>query len=221
MSLGEYIKTPNTIGLWHFNGNANDDSGNGLNGSNVGTVIYSKSNGKFNEGAGGFFTNSSYISIADNNLLDLTTFTISVFVKITVFKGVIYAKFRSAYVDGNYYLDTAGRSNRLRFLYASNGTQTNLTINKSLSSGVWYNVIVTAGGGNIKAYINAELISTSTYTGTIATNAHPLTIGTRATDYSYNYLDGNIDELIIENVIWDQTQIQKYYTQSLGRYATP
>lgn len=219
MGFGEFIKSPNTIGLWHFNGNANDDSGNGLNGSNVGSVVYSKANGKFNEGAGGFLANGAYISIADNPLLDLTTFTISTFFKLNTFGGVVYAKFQSGQNGHiNYYLDTAGGSNRLRFLYSPNGAFSAVTINKTLSTNTWYNVIVTAGSGNLKVYINAELVTNVNYTGTIPTNTYPLIVGSRATDYTFSYLGGCIDELIIENRIWSAQEIQKYYTYTKGMF---
>ena len=223
MSFGESIKSPNTVGLWHFNGNANDDSGNGLNGTNIGTVVYSKANGKFNEGAGSFNTYYSGVRIEDNANLDLTTFTVSVWFKVnSMWGGALVAKFKAGTSDVNYYIDTDGGSNRLRFIY-SNGTQSVLTINKSLANNIWYNVIVTAGSGSIKAYINAELITQTTYQGTISTNAHPLIIGARKSadgmPYTYDsYLDGCIDEVIIENVIWNQQKIQKYYTNALGRF---
>ena len=221
MGFGEFIKSPNTVGLWHFNGNANDDSGNGLNGANVGTVVYSKANGRFNEGAGGFYANSSVIRVEDNTLLDLTTFTISAFFKVNRFwDGAIFAKFQAAQSNTNYYLDTAGGNRNLRFMY-SNGTQSVLYVNKLLSNNIWYNVIVTAGSGVIKVYINSELISQASYTGTLATNTYPLTFGGRlqASGYTYDsYLDGSIDEVIIENRIWTAQEIQKYYTNALGRF---
>lgn len=223
MSFGEFIKTTNTVGLWHFNGNANDESGNGLNGANIGTVVYSKANGKFNEGAGSFLTNSSVIRVEDNNLLDLTTFTISVWFKVnSVWDGVMIAKFRSASAtDINYYIDTARGDNRVRILLSPNGTFTEITIPKRLVNNTWYNVIITAGSGSLKAYINSKLEYSTIYTGAIPTNSHPLVIGGRLSKNGVaydSYLDGCIDEVFIENRIWTAQEIQKYYTNALGRF---
>lgn len=60
--LGEIISLPSLKGHWPLNGNSNDSSGNGMNGTDN-NITYIK--GKFGQSADGNGTDS-YISIADN-----------------------------------------------------------------------------------------------------------------------------------------------------------
>lgn len=226
MSFGEYLGAGSGVTnvLYHLNGDGNDSSGNGLNLLSYNTVSFSKSYGKFNEGVGNFFATSSCLYSNDNAKFDLTTFTISLFFQVTgVWDGCIISKFKGAQNSStNYYVDTAGGSNRLRVFFAANGTFYNTTINKSLNSNQWYNLIITAGIGVVKVYIDATLINTINYTGTITTNDFPFVIGARWSSLNTfeSFLAGNVDEVIIENVVWDAVKIQKYYSQTLGRFAT-
>jgi len=222
MSFGEYLGSGTSItnALYHLNGNGNDDSGNGLNLTSYNNALFGKSYGRFNEGVGNFAATNSALYSFDNPKFDLTTFTISLWFKVTgVWDGTIISKFKGGQnTNTNYYVDTAGGSNRLRLFFAANGTFYNTTINKSLNSNQWYNLVVTAGSGAVKVYIDSVLITTVTYTGTITTNDYKFAIGGREGSVNFldSFLDGNIDEVIIKNVIWDQVKIQKQYTYQKG-----
>ena len=47
MSYGELKPEPNCVGLWHFNGDANDSSGNENHGTVYGATLYNA--GKFGQ----------------------------------------------------------------------------------------------------------------------------------------------------------------------------
>lgn len=222
MSFGEYIGAgaATTNALYHLNGNGNDDSGNGLNLTSYNNAPFGKYYGKFNEGAGNFAATNSCIYSNDNAKFDLTTFTISLWFNVTgAWDGTIISKFMGrSNLTTNYYADTAGGYNRLRVFFSNGTTFYNTTINKSLNSNQWYNLVVTAGGGSVKVYIDAKLINTISYTGTITTNDHKFVIGGREEPIITfgSFLAGNVDEVIIENRIWSPVEIQKYYTMSKG-----
>jgi len=42
----------------------------------------------------------------------------------------------------------------------------------------------------------------------------------QANGVTQEYWDGAIDEVIIEDVAWSASKVKKYYTNSLGRFAT-
>lgn len=224
MSFGENIGAGSgvTNALYHLNGNGNDSSGNGLNLTNYNSPTFSKNYGRFNEGIGNLAGNSSCLYAADNPKFDLTTFTISLWFKVTgIWDGTIISKFKGAQnARTNYYVDTAGGLNRLRFFISNGTTFYNTTINKSLNSNQWYNLVITAGSGTSLVYIDSQLINTINYAGTITTNEYPLVIGGRyslSSTYE-SFLAGNIDEVRIDNEIWDASKIQRKYTNALGRF---
>jgi len=62
-----YNPTGNTVGLWHLDGNSNDSTANGGNGTDT-SISYSSVNGYFNQGAG-LNGSTSKISINNNAIL--------------------------------------------------------------------------------------------------------------------------------------------------------
>ena len=66
-----YVPSNGLVGWWPFNGNANDESGNNLNGTVNGASLVSDRFGSANKSYS-FNGTSNYIEVADNNLLDIT-----------------------------------------------------------------------------------------------------------------------------------------------------
>jgi hypothetical protein len=76
-----YVPSNGLVGWWPFNGNANDESGNGNNGTTTNATITSDRNGSLNS-AYTFNGTSNFIEIPDSPTLRLnnTDFTISFWV---------------------------------------------------------------------------------------------------------------------------------------------
>jgi hypothetical protein len=227
MSFGEYIGSgaATTKLLLHLNGSSADSSGNSYTIADT-AITYSKANGKFNEGTGFAGAGStSRIVINDDNNLDLTSFFISFWIKVASMpNGAILSKFQAGATGStNFLIDCSGASNSVRFILGNTvGTVTNVRINAALPTGVWNNVAFSVGANVIKGYMNGKELLSSTYTGTVNTNAYPLVVGARyqpATSPTFeDYLTGQLDEIIIENATWDYVKYLKYYTNSLGRF---
>ena len=215
MSLGEYIKTPNTVGLWHLNGNSTDDSGNGNNGTDT-DITYSKSNGKFNDGAS---FNGSSSKIVTGNCNYGTYFTVSIWVRPNNVVQKDFARLiESNYTTGfslNYY-----NSSGVDTIYATvKGVGVWVTGSATVVRNVWQNVILTYNGAKISVYVNGKLsYFQNSSTNPTLTNA-PIYIGEYVGGGDY-YFNGSIDEVVLENRAWTQQEIQKYYTNALGRFAT-
>lgn len=61
-----YVPTNGLVGYWPFNGNANDESGNGNNGSNNGATLTTDRNGVANQAYS--FDGNDFIQTSNQNL---------------------------------------------------------------------------------------------------------------------------------------------------------
>ena len=71
MNVFAQVPTNGLVGYWPFNGNANDESGNNNNGTVSGATLTTDRFGNANK-AYSFDGTNDYISVLDNNSLDLT-----------------------------------------------------------------------------------------------------------------------------------------------------
>lgn len=84
----------------------------------------------------------------------------------------------------------------------------------SLNTGQWYHVVLLQSSGKLYAYVDGtQYCSDTTPSGTEATDAYPIRIGTR--NYAVNYcFQGTIDEVAIYNRSLNSTEIQQHYFNS-------
>ena len=80
-----YVPTNGLVGYWPFNGNANDQSGNGNNGTVNGATLTADRNGNSNN-AYYFNGTSNYINL---NKTLTSQFSISLWVSVSTFKTYI------------------------------------------------------------------------------------------------------------------------------------
>lgn len=224
MSLGEFIPSSNTILMLHLNGNSTDGSSNGLNGTDT-SITYSKIYGKFNEGAT-FNGSTSRIMIPSQDLFRTNTWTFSC---ILVNKGTlpatasyIFARNKNADLYARLGIGFQKATGKL-FVCANQGTneweRKDVYSFNDLANGDM--ITITSKWPTLKTYKNGVLVNTSTFTTrdflTVDANAQ-IAIG-RAGAYSNYYFNGALDEIIFENIDWSAIQVQKYYTNTIGRFA--
>lgn len=232
MSLGEYqgAGAATTRLLLHLNGNSNDSSGNGLNGTDT-NMTYSKNYGKFNEGA--YFNGSGQIRLGNSTVLQPDIITISMWIKRTttsestptlIMRDNGLVSYASAYCI---YLTTT--TGYIRYEQQQPGgtyvaVQSTIAITDTTT---WHHVCVTRNptAGTTYIYLDGNLVGSGTGNTTAiyyGTTRQGTNIG------AYIYGDGSMlarytgymDEVIIENYGWTIQQVQKYYTNSLGRFGT-
>ena len=81
-TIPSYVPTNGLVGWWPFNGNANDESGNGNNGTVNGATLTADRNGKANS-AYSFDGVNDFIEVAQNQTLNnVSSFSISIWYKI-------------------------------------------------------------------------------------------------------------------------------------------
>ncbi len=169
-----YVPTNGLVGYWPFNGNANDESGNGNTLVNNGGSFISDRNGLENNAL-------SLVSVGTNlkakNVspsLTSSAQTISYWLKLpsqyhystlTLFSnGVAYTNGSHLYLDQN---DGAyGTNNYIIGILIGNGQSTSFKTNQT-ELGNWCSVVTTYDGGTIKIYFNGILKSSLPYNGGI------------------------------------------------------
>jgi hypothetical protein len=209
------VNMTGNIGLWHFNGNWLDSSGNGNNGSAAGNATPSSSakigsNGAFFDGSG------DYVTIPDSPLLRPTnTLTISAWSRLSGsqvnngFVGKRYADLSDPY--NSYLLGSNGFTYVFCISNGTGGSQSCINTSALLDN-TWYHVAGVYDGATMKLYINGVLNASGNKTGNIGYSALPLTIGAART--SGDYYKGWLDEVAIFNRALQEQEIQNMYSRT-------
>jgi len=206
-----YVPTNGLVGYWPFNGNANDESGNGNNGTVNGATLTSDRNGNPNSAYHFTLANSNYINCLGNNIpIGSTSSTMSIWFNAAGFSnsGASRAMMSFGMWNGNQarYIGQRGGSSNL-ITYAQFGNDKNCTLNYLLNT--WYHFVATYESGVVKIYINSNLLGTYTITGT-ATAVGNVYFGSHPR--LGDYFDGNLDEAAIYNRALSQSEITQLYT---------
>lgn len=220
MTLGVYTGAGAGITklLWHMEGNSNDSSGNGNNGTDT-SITYALANGKFSQGAQMNNVNDQIVKATNLGIAGNGEITISLWTKLNteIASGIYqFTIFRSTTgadrYFGWYYEYNAG-TRRLRL----DGSGTSAYGNIDLGTIAKYNVIVTRASGAspvMNLYLNGSLFITGN-AGAGAAGANDFRIGNATASPIADF-----DEVIVENVAWSASQARKYYTWAMGRYAS-
>lgn len=230
----------NLVAYYAFENNANDLSGNGHNGSLIGspTFVSGKNGNAINFGNN---DNLNYIDIADNNDFSFTNgttdvpFTISLWVKFSSFSSIgnwLVSK-RNTTTGGDEW-QFCYSSNRLifnKFQFNNNSIyQEILSTLNPFSLNTWYHLCYTDSGsgtvGSGKLYINGILnVAINQNVGVTYTRMNNGTSITRIGRNSWNLDDnrlkhrGLIDELAIwKNRDLNATEVAELYNSGVGKF---
>lgn len=216
MNLGEFIPTPNSKLVLHFNGNSNDSSGNGLNGTDT-NVLYSKNYGKFNEGVRFTYSYGERISFGADPVL--VNFTYLAWVYVPALKGTAIT-IKSGYSSNSqngcpqFRIEANGKLGLIKSYVAAIAYSTDV-----VATNAWNRVAVTfAAGGVTKFYINGKYAGGGTNNQSFNQKNLLIGINSEAGGW-YEPFNGNVDEFVIENRVWTAIEFQNDYTYSLGRFA--
>ena len=219
-----YVPIDGLVGYWPFNGNANDDSGNGNNGTVNGSVQLTTDRFGISNSSYLFPGNSnSYISVSGSQQLKIQSeITISAWI---LMDGGYYnpriIQFGN-YVDSGYSLFVNGVSNVSRTLTGliTNVGGLGVGLSSELNSLVWNHVcFVSNSNGYGKLYINGVLVST--VNGSVPNNVSyigDLNIG-RMDHPAYDAWGGKLDDIGIWNRDLTEQEITNLYNSSLPQTA--
>ena len=224
----EFQNDENTAGLWHFNNNLNDESGNGYHGAGFGTSFASNTPGltesisgctdseannynpdaTFDDGSCEYVEptdyslsfNSNRVEVPSSESLNSISNTIS-----------IYGRINPAGFDGAHRRiinrgDCAGGSRYILVvnpqgkLEFGNGNGNKVISNSQLAMNEWSEIFVHMNEGEAELYINGAFEGSATIGNLSYNSSAPLYIGSEC---STSYYEGLIDELAIWNTAVD------------------
>jgi hypothetical protein len=234
MSLGEYKSrgAADTRLLLHLNGNTSDSSGNGNNGTGTNITYVNSRLGKCAS-----FSMSpntwSHIQVPDHSSLNIRdAITVSVWYNLQNFfgNGCIVSKWSVDITPSarQYLLYCDPADGVLGFYIQTSSGEFSVFENESRQVGIWRYVTGVYDGTTVKLYVDGVLKNQLNATGQID-NPNPasdLGIGavfnltSISSIYSMRRFRGYMDEVIIEGRAWSYSEIKRYYTNTLGKFAT-
>jgi hypothetical protein len=213
------VSTTGLVGYWPFCGNANDESGNGNNGTVNGATLTTDRNGNANS-AYSFNGSSSYINCGNPSIFStLNNFTISTWINPTNISNnttgtlikVILSKY-GGYSDG-YILGIFNNQSEIRIHGQSSQKSAR---SNNLVANNWVHVVAIKDGLSLKIYMDNVLLQTtdlSSFTQTLNTTSS-LTIGKASwspTLDAEGYFNGKIDDIGIWNRALTAQEIANLY----------
>jgi hypothetical protein len=194
--------TNGLVAYYPFSGNADDASGNGLNGTNNGATLTADRFGK-PASAYSFDGSTSFISIDSSPLLQLSTnLTISFWMN-SASGGMMICKGNEecAYSVGGSVSSGIGFNHQ---------NINNMVFSKSpLPSNMWFQVVCTLNSTDARIYINGQLNNSGTGE-TLGTGTGALTIG-KINSGLPSYYQGSLDDLRIYNCALSADEVQQLY----------
>ena len=204
------------VAYYPFNGNANDESGNGNNGIVYGATLTTDRFGNVDR-AYSFNGVNSYIEVSQSQSLDSTTnkLSLSVWVKFNHdfrygWGGILwYGPLRN-----ETYGLTLGPDYKLKFSTNWNGSPVDdIIISTTLSENTWYHISFVFTSGQAKAYINGSL-TTSIALNNVILPLHANRIFRIGDNYGAisEFWSGVIDDIRIYNRTLSDSEVQQLYS---------
>lgn len=228
----------------NFQGNANDLSGNGLNGTVNGATLCPGQTGIPNT-AYLFDGVNDYIQLPTNTLFNLKTWTLQALIKMNGFysgncqtNAIIWHATQNAsnhyslVISDNYY-DLSCSTNSTQEAFGANaaGTSTTpdfqspwYTSNGYVNTNTWYCLTATYDSSTISVYIDGTLVESGPWTnqyyyGVGAGTPSPTYIGKGNSTLAYpNWFNGIIDQVSIWKDAMGSQEIQHYCDSSHAGY---
>lgn len=205
--LGGLSTDDSIVAFYKFDGNAKDSSGNGHNGTIMGTTLYSSDRFNNTGKACEFDGTTTYIEIAPDKGFNFTDseFTISVWIyRVVAAGGTIFNHFPA----GNPEIDIHFATDNPNFQINSGAYSTSSTF--ALSLDIWYHLVFTWDKNRLKLYIDGEFNNEfsgavfNNYTGNYQAN-----IG--ASHSANNWFRGRMDDFIIFKRALSDDEVEKLY----------
>ena len=194
--VNTYFNMTDNVALWHFEGNANDTSGDGNNGTVSGATQVA---GKVGSNAYSFDGISDYIDVGSNFAYTTEDFSFSFWVQ----EGASQSGFVNIFGNQSGYkgfcLETSTSSGHSYRIVTGDGSWT-FGSAVALTPGAWTHFVITRSGSTISIYKNGVLaVSDSSFPTTITAATIPMWLG--ANQSSGRYWQGILDEF----AIWERT----------------
>jgi hypothetical protein len=220
-----YVPTNGLVGYWPFNGNANDASGNGNNGTVNGATLSTDRFG-INSAAYSFNGTSNYIEVQHNSsqlLSNKVSFSLWIFpLDYSTFNNQTRAplgKRRTSTTSGIGFetVDGVGSCCGPQFYLNNNTSSGGLDYESSISlpNNSWTHLVGTYDGVVLKLYQNSVLLGTASGTINLSTTIQNLFFGREGSNTPQNYFKGIIDDIGFWNRALTQQEVTNLYNGNI------
>jgi len=217
--IPNYVPQTGLVGWWPFNGNANDESGNGNHGTVNGASLTTDRNGN-DSSAYNFNGNGNHIIVNHNPSFLNSNLSFSAWIKPTQFQTYFNSIIKHGDFNSNageqygIGLNLTGQIHagiKTSSCVAGQGWITNLT-NNQVQLNVWNHLFVTIENNMLKAYLNSFLVDSFPYSGSlvICPAITQISFG-REFNSSANHFYGSLDDIGIWNRALTVCEIQALY----------
>jgi len=192
-----------------------DISGNGNNGTLTNGPTFNSNNGVSIV----FDGVNDYVNLGNPSTLSLSTsITLSTWINsTTLFNTQNFPPFIIKGVNVSYMLFGNSSTNQVRIRIGGNIASNVVDSVATISAGVWYNVVGTYDGNDMKIYINGTLDNQKVRVGTIPTGSDNIFMGFNPSGESIRY-NGRISNTSIYNRALSATEVLQNYNATKGRY---
>jgi hypothetical protein len=230
-TLPAYLPSDGLVGWWPFNGNANDESGNGNNGTVNGAALTADRFGVLNS-AYGFDGLDDFINFNNNQSLIFNSadFTVAFWVKRSELipigsydNGAGFMKWDHGFATPGAnefacaFSDLPGYENKFVFSVESSNSIFFTLSQTTIDDGNWFYVTGQRNGDSLKVYVNG-IAEAATFIGDIIINnvGRDLLLATYSNNQinpgPINYTNAIFDDIAIYNRALSQEEITALYT---------
>jgi hypothetical protein len=205
--------TNGLVGYWPFCGNANDDSGNGNNGTVIGASLTTDRFGNSNS-AYSFNGVSNYITI--NNTFDLEERTFNIWFNpstINSTTGTIVVSDNPSLNNGVSQARVIKISN-VDNLQVASGVLVGLYIGCSTSTNNWQMLTYVRTASEVKLYYNGNFVTTTPSGNYVSGNGNSKTVFGADRNLLTDFYNGNIDDIGIWNRALTPSEVTQLYNQN-------
>ena len=214
-----YVPTNGLVGYWPFNGNANDESGNGNNGTVNGATLTTDRNGNINSSYSFDGTNcSTYIDVNLNTstIQNSHEYSISFWVLKAGAGCMIHPRILEFYSNNNGALQFNWDVVNTDYLSVetinTTGLFQNITCYNQNWLNTWNQIVFTVKSGQACLFLNGSLINSFSFVG----QPNLTTAGSfgRMNHPAYNTMNGKLDDIGIWNRVLTQQEVTALYTST-------
>ena len=212
-NVPNYLPTNGLVGWWPFNGNANDESGNGNNGTVNGATLTADRNGNANSSYS--FNGSQNIDFGKlQEFKSSSPFTVSIWFK-TIYpnQGCLFS--RGDYAQMNQIkgqIVTINNNDVVEFGMRGNGFEQNVRSKKTVTDNKWHHAIWSHDGdGKISIYIDGKLENSGIINNLSNLQFNLVLANLGNTGY---YFKGLLDDFAVWNRALTQKEITALYTST-------
>ena len=215
-----YVPTDSLIGYWPFNGNANDESGNGHDGIINGPSLAIDENGIADQAYN--FDGNDKITIPHHS--DFNVLSLSIMITYQDFdnpvatpngNSLLFSKREASGWGASFEFNQGGANWDFA---ASNSINGNITygFGAPQTYGVWRTVVYTHDADSINVYFDGVLIDNIASPGFYNSNGLDITVGMRGN--GWHQFIGSIDDIAIWNRVLSEQEVQQLYSGSACTY---